>query len=64
MFVKKEQTKEQLIKESEKQIQKMFDDSLILTSKGELNSGKDKCLQAFEKLVEFKSKNFDYLNTE
>ena len=45
MFVKKEQTKEQLIKESEKAIQKMFDDSLILVSKGELNSGKEKCLQ-------------------
>jgi intraflagellar transport protein 88 len=64
MFVKKEQTKEQLIKDSEKSIQKMFDDSLILSSKGELNSAKDKCLQAFEKLIEFKSKNFDYLNTE
>jgi intraflagellar transport protein 88 len=64
MFVKKEQTKEQLIKESEKSIQKMFDDSLILGSKGELNSAKDKCLQAFDKFLEIKSKNFDYLNTE
>jgi len=64
MFIKKEPTKEQIVKESEKAIQKLFDESLVLRHKSELHAAKDKCMQAFEKLIDFKSKNFDYLNTE
>ncbi len=64
MFIKKEPTKEQIVKESEKAIQKLFDESLVLRHKGEVHAAKEKCMSAFEKLMEFKAKNIDNLNTE
>ena len=36
----------------------------MLRYKSELHALKDKCIKAFEKLIDFKSKNFDNLNTE
>jgi intraflagellar transport protein 88 len=65
IFQKKEPTtKEQIIKELEKQIQKLFDESILLKYKGDLHQAKDKCTLAYDKMLEFKSKNVDYFNTE
>lgn len=65
LFAKKEpSTKEQIIKELEKQIQKLYDESILLKYKGDLQTAKDKCLLAYEKMAEFKAKNVDYFNTE
>jgi intraflagellar transport protein 88 len=65
IFTKKEpSTKEQIIREVEKNIQKLYDESIILKHKGSIQIAKEKCLLAYEKLMEFKSKNTDYFNTE
>ena len=36
----------------------------MLRDKSELHAAIDKCIKAFENLIDFKSKNFDNLNTE
>jgi intraflagellar transport protein 88 len=57
-------TKEQIVKEVERSIQKLYDESILLKCKGDLHQAKEKCIFALDKLVEFKSKNVDYFNTE
>jgi intraflagellar transport protein 88 len=57
-------TKEQIIKEVEKSIQLLYDDSILSKHKGELTSAKEKCLLALEKLTDMKKKNVEYFNTE
>lgn len=57
-------TKEQIIRELEKNLQKLCDESILLKCKGNYLSAKDKCLNAIEKLQDFKSKNIDYFNAE
>ena len=57
-------TKEQMIKEMEKTVQKLCDESILLKCKGSFLTAKDKCLSAIEKLQEFKSKCIDYFNSE
>ncbi len=42
----------------------MYDESIRLKSKGELQLSKEKCLLSYEKLIDFKSKNNDYFNIE
>ena len=57
-------TKEQIIREVEKSIQKLYDDSILLKYKGDIQIAKDKCQLALDKLSELKTKNVDYFNTE
>lgn len=57
-------TKEQIIKEVEKSIQKLYDESILLKHKGEHTSAKEKSLLAIEKLTDMKKKNVEYFNTE
>jgi len=66
LFTKREPTtKEQIIKELEKSILKLYDESIILNkAKGDLYKAKEKALLAYEKLMDFKSKNTEYFNTE
>ena len=64
-FHKKSPTsKEAIIKEFEKNIQKLSDDSILLKCKGNFVQAKEKCLNAYDKLQDFKSKNIDYFNAE
>ena len=64
-FHKKAPTsKEAIIKEFEKNIQKLSDDSILLKCKGNFVQAKEKCLNAYDKLQDFKSKNIDYFNAE
>jgi intraflagellar transport protein 88 len=42
----------------------LYDESIKLKCKGELQQAKEKCLLSYEKLMDFKSKNNDYLNME
>ena len=66
MFFHKKQvtSKEQVIKELEKNLQKMADESILLKCRGNFLSAKDKCTAALDKLQDFKSKNIDYFNPE
>jgi intraflagellar transport protein 88 len=66
LFTKREPTtKEQIIKELEKSIQKLYDESIMLNkAKCDHYQAKEKALLAYEKLMDFKSKNTDYFNTE
>ena len=57
-------SQEQIIKELERSIQKLYDESIILKFKGDLQNAKDKCSLAYEKFFDFKSKNQDYFNIE
>ena len=62
LFAKRDpSTREQIIKELEKSIQKLYDESIILKSRGNYYSAKDKASIAFEKFIEFKSKNSEML---
>jgi intraflagellar transport protein 88 len=65
-FTKREPaTKEQIVKEMEKSIQKLYDESIILNKgKGDIYTAKEKAISAYEKLMDFKAKNSDYFNTE
>lgn len=61
---KEAMTKEQIIREMEKGIQKLFDESILLKCRGDFHSAKDKALSAIEKFNDFKKNNSDYFNTE
>ena len=64
-FHRKEPTsKEGIIKEFEKNIQKLSDESIILKCKGNYVQAKEKCLSAYDKLKDFKEKNNEYFNAE
>ena len=64
-FAKKQNTsKEALIKEFEKNIQKLSDESIILKCKGNFRAAKEKALTATKKMNDFKSTNPDYFNAE
>ena len=57
-------SKEQIIKELEKNIQKLCDESILLKCEENYVAAKDKCLTAYEKLNDYKMKNMDYANAE
>ena len=57
-------TKESQIKEFEKTIQKLSDESILLKCRGNYVQAKEKALIAYDKLNEFKNKNIDYFNAE
>jgi len=57
-------TKEQIIKELEKNIQKVWDESIILKNKKEFQNAKEKGTMAIEIFHEYKSKNQDYINID
>lgn len=57
-------TKEQLIKELERSIIKLLDESIIQKCKKDYRGAKDKCLNAMEKLTNFRRKNPEYFNSE
>lgn len=64
-FQKKENlSKEQIIKEFEKTVTKLIDESIVLKFKKDYHNAKDKCLHALEKLNDFKRKNQEYFNSE
>ena len=64
-FHKKEPTtKEQVIKEMEKNVQKLCDESILFKCKGNFMVAKDRCLNGIETMQEFKSKSIDYFNSE
>ena len=64
-FAKKQNTsKEALIKEFEKNIQKLSDESIILKCRGNYRAAKEKALTATKKMNDFKSTNPDYFNAE
>lgn len=64
-FQKKENlSKEQIIKDLEKTISKLLDESVVLKCKGDFYQAKDKCLVAMDKLQEFRKKNPEYFNSE
>ena len=66
MFFAKKQntTKESIIKEFEKNIQKLSDESIILKSKGNYRAAKEKASLASKKMSDFKLQNSDYFNAE
>ena len=64
-FAKKQNTsKESIIKEFEKNIQKLSDESIILKCKGNFRAAKEKALTAYKKMTDFKQQNQDYFNAE
>ena len=64
-FAKKQNTsKEAQIKEFEKNIQKLSDESIIMKCRGNFLGAKEKALNAYDKLNEFKLQNLDYFNAE
>ena len=64
-FAKKENTsKEAIIKEFEKNIQKLSDEAILLKCKGNFRAAKEKALSAEKKLNDFKLQNVDYFNAE
>lgn len=64
-FQKKENlSKEQIIKEFEKSVTRLIDESIVLKFKKDYHNAKDKCLHALEKLNDFKRKNQEYFNSE
>ena len=64
-FAKKQNTsKEAQIKEFEKNIQKLSDESIILKCRGNYLGAKEKAINAYEKLNAFKLENMDYFNAE
>ena len=64
-FAKKQNTsKEAAIKEFEKNIQKLSDESILLKCRGNYKAAKDKALSAYDKLTDFKNQNLDYFNAE
>ena len=66
MFFAKKQntTKEAVIKEFEKNIQKLSDESILLKCKGNFRAAKEKALSATKKMSDFKTANTDYFNAE
>lgn len=66
LFIPKKEnpSKEQIIKELEKSISKLLDESIMLKCKGDYHQAKDKCLGAMEKLIDFRRKNPEYFNSE
>ena len=66
MFFAKKQntTKEAVIKEFEKNIQKLSDESILLKCKGNFRAAKEKALSATKKMGDFKTANTDYFNAE
>ena len=64
-FAKKENTsKEAIIKEFEKNIQKLSDESILLKCRGNFRGAKEKALSAYKKMNDFKLQNVDYFNAE
>ena len=64
-FAKKDNTtKEGQIKEFEKNIQKLSDESILLKCRGNFRAAKEKALSAYKKINDFKSQNVDYFNAE
>ena len=64
-FAKKENTsKEAIIKEFEKNIQKLSDESILLKCRGNFRAAKEKALSAYKKMNDFKLQNVDYFNAE
>ena len=64
-FAKKENTsKEAIIKEFEKNIQKLSDESILLKCRGNYRAAKEKALSAYKKMNDFKLQNVDYFNAE
>lgn len=57
-------TKEQIIKQKEREILSLYDESILLKCKGQLEAAKDKCRQANRKLQAFKQNNVEYSNVE
>jgi len=64
-FVKKENTsKEAVIKKFEKNIQKLSDESSLLKCRRNFKAAKEKALNAYKKMNDFKLQNVDYFNAE
>jgi len=64
LFTKTQPTsKEAILKETERGIQKIYDESIILRPK-DIHLAKEKCTMAYEKFYDCKSKNHDYINIE
>ena len=64
-FAQKQNTsKEGIIKEFEKNIQKLSDESILLKCRGNFRAAKEKALTATKKMQDFKSTNPDYFNAE
>lgn len=61
----KKQSQEQILKEVEKNVSKLLDESILLKCKNELYEAKDKCMLALGKLEDYKRKyDQKYFNSE
>jgi tetratricopeptide (TPR) repeat protein len=65
IFAKKEPTtREQITKVQERNIQLLYDQSILDRFKGNLQEAREKAFSAYEKLFELKNRNIEYFNTE